>query len=169
MFCVRRHNSGIAPVDPVCCTLPTKLCWFRRGKPSSGKRFTVRCAPSALAVGLARQGRCKPAVLLGYRHLGSARAKPPPLGVRSFTDEPTPLPTTGKDVGIDIGLSALITTSEGEKVAYPRFYRNAQRKLRVAQRRVARRKKGGNNRRQAVAMLQGQYERIAKPAQRLSE
>ena len=26
-------------------------------------------------------------------------------------DEPTPLPTTGKDVGVDVGLSALITTS----------------------------------------------------------
>lgn len=76
-------------------------------------------------------------------------------------DEPTPLPQTGKDVGIDVGLSALITTSEGEKVAHPRFYRNAQRALRVSQRRVARRKKGGSNRRKAVAMLQRQHERIA--------
>ena len=76
-------------------------------------------------------------------------------------DEPTPLEATGKDVGIDVGLSALITTSEGEKVAHPRFYRNAQRKLRVAQRRVARRTKGSKNRRKAVAMLQGQHERIA--------
>ena len=76
-------------------------------------------------------------------------------------DEPTPLPTTGKDVGVDVGLSALITTSEGEKVAHPRFYRTAQRKLRVAQRRVARRKKGGSNRRKAVAMLQRQHEGVA--------
>jgi putative transposase len=76
-------------------------------------------------------------------------------------DEPTPLEATGKDIGIDVGLSALITTSDGEKVAHPRFYRNAQRKLRVAQRRVARRTKGSKNRRKAVAMLQGQHERIA--------
>jgi putative transposase len=58
-------------------------------------------------------------------------------------DDVPPLEATGKDVGIDVGLSALITTSEGEKVDPPRFYRTAQRKLRVAQRRVARRKKGG--------------------------
>ena len=74
------------------------------------------------------------------------------------TDAPE---ASGKDVGIDVGLSALITTSQGEKVAHPRFYRNAQRRLRVAQRRVARRKKGGNNRHKAVAMLQGQHDRIA--------
>lgn len=76
-------------------------------------------------------------------------------------DEPTRLPQTGKDVGIDVGLSALITTSEGDKKEHPRFYRNAQRALRVAQRRVARRKKGGSNRRVAVAQLQRQHERIA--------
>jgi putative transposase len=75
-------------------------------------------------------------------------------------DEPTPLPQTGKDVGIDVGLSALISTSE-ETIPHPRFYRTAQRALRVAQRRVARRKKGGSNRRKAVAMLQRQHERIA--------
>ncbi len=76
-------------------------------------------------------------------------------------DEPTRLPQTGKDGGIDVGLSALITTSEGDKKEHPRFYRNAQRALRVAQRRVARRKKGGSNRRVAVAQLQRQHERIA--------
>lgn len=75
-------------------------------------------------------------------------------------DEPIPLAQTGKDVGIDVGLSSLITTSEGEKKDHPRFYRNAQRALRVAQRRVARRKKGGSNRRVAVGQLQRQHERI---------
>ncbi len=75
--------------------------------------------------------------------------------------EPTPLPATGTDVGIDVGLASLITTSEGEQVAHPRFYRKAQRTLRVCQRRVARRKKGGKNRRKAVVMLQRQHERVA--------
>jgi putative transposase len=71
-----------------------------------------------------------------------------------------PLESAGKDSGIDVGLSALITTSEGEKIDHPRFYRTAQRKLRVAGRRVARRTKGGKNRRKAVVMLQRQHERI---------
>ena len=76
-------------------------------------------------------------------------------------DEAQPLEATGADVGIDVGLSALITTSTGEKVLHPRFYRTGQRRLRVAQRRVARRTKGSKNRRRAVAMLHVQHERIA--------
>jgi len=76
-------------------------------------------------------------------------------------DQPEPLPATGLDVGIDVGLSALITTSTGEKVAHPRSYRNGQRALRVAARRVARRTKGSANRRKAVVLLQRQHEHIS--------
>ncbi|MGQ9928676.1 MAG: RNA-guided endonuclease InsQ/TnpB family protein [Chloroflexaceae bacterium] len=72
-----------------------------------------------------------------------------------------PLAATGKDVGIDVGIASLITTSEGEQVAHPAWYRASQRKLRVLQRRVARRTKGSTNRRKAVRMLQRQHERIA--------
>jgi putative transposase len=76
-------------------------------------------------------------------------------------DDPTPWDATGTAIGIDVGLASLITTSDGEQVNHPRFYRTAQRKLRVAQRRVARRTKGGKNRRKAVAILQRQHERIS--------
>jgi putative transposase len=72
-----------------------------------------------------------------------------------------PMPTTGVDVGIDVGLASLITTSDGEHVANPAWYRRSQRRVRVAQRCVARRKKGGANRRKAVAVLQREHERIA--------
>ena len=75
--------------------------------------------------------------------------------------EAAPLPPTGREVGIDVGVASLITTSEGEKEAHPRWYRAAERKLRVLQRRVARRKKGSANRRKAVSALQRQHERIA--------
>jgi putative transposase len=72
-----------------------------------------------------------------------------------------PLPATGADVGIDVGLTSLITTSDGEHVEHPAWYRTAQKRLRVAQRRVARRKKGGANRRKAVIALQREHARIA--------
>ncbi len=74
---------------------------------------------------------------------------------------PSPLPPTGRAVGIDVGITSLITTSDGEKVAHPAWYRVAQRRLRVLQRRVARRKTGGSNWRKAVAALRREYERIA--------
>ncbi len=76
-------------------------------------------------------------------------------------EQAEPLPATGLDVGIDVGLSALITTSTGEKVAHPRSYRNGQRALRVASRRVTRRTKGGANRRKAIVLLQRQHEHIS--------
>jgi putative transposase len=68
-----------------------------------------------------------------------------------------PLPQTGQEIGLDVGLKRLITTSEGETVDHPSFYRAGQKKLRVCQRRVARRKKGGKNRRKAIVMLQRQH------------
>ncbi|MFN8493717.1 MAG: transposase [Caldilineaceae bacterium] len=74
--------------------------------------------------------------------------------------EAQPLDPIDASVGLDVGLASMITTSDGEKKANPRWYRQAQVKLRVIQRRVARRKKGGSNRRKAVAQLQRQHERI---------
>lgn len=62
---------------------------------------------------------------------------------------------------MDVGIASLITTSEGAKEPHPGWYRTAQRKLRVLQRRVARRKKGSTNRRKAVLQLQRQHEHIA--------
>lgn len=52
--------------------------------------------------------------------------------------EAQPLPTTGSEVGIDLGLQHLIVTSDGEFVDAPRFYRAAQKKLRRAQRSLSR-------------------------------
>lgn len=75
--------------------------------------------------------------------------------------EPMPLAQTGREVGIDLGLNSLITTSEGEQVENPKWYCAGQQKLRVVQRRVSRRKLGGSNRRKAVAALQRQHERVA--------
>jgi putative transposase len=77
-----------------------------------------------------------------------------------IVEDSAPLNATGKDIGIDVGLSALITSSEGEKVQPPRLYRSAQKNLRIAQRRVARRTKGGKNRRKAIAILQSQHEHV---------
>lgn len=75
--------------------------------------------------------------------------------------EPEPLPETGQAVGIDVGLASLITTSEGEKIAPPAFYRAGQKKLRRLQRAHARKKKGGSNRRQAVVALKRQHQRVS--------
>jgi putative transposase len=57
-------------------------------------------------------------------------------------------------IGIDLGLLEFITTSEGEVVGNPRFGRKAANKLARAQRRMARRQKGGKNRLKARRAVQ---------------
>jgi putative transposase len=75
--------------------------------------------------------------------------------------EPQPLSPTSREGGVDVGIASLITTSDGEKVPHPHWYRHEHRQLRVLQRRVARRKRGSTNRRKAVTALRRQHERIA--------
>jgi putative transposase len=71
------------------------------------------------------------------------------------------LPKTGHTVGIDMGLSALLSTSDGEKVEHPHYYRAGQKKLRVLQRKLARCQRGSKNRRKALLAVQRQQEHVA--------
>lgn len=58
--------------------------------------------------------------------------------------EPTLLPANGKAVGIDLGLASLAVTSDGEKIAPPKFLRSALKRLRRLQRNLKHRQKGSN-------------------------
>jgi len=64
-----------------------------------------------------------------------------------------PLPPTGQQTGIDLGLESFATLSEGTMIHNPRCYRKAERTLKTAQRRVSRRNKGSHRRRKAVTLL----------------
>jgi putative transposase len=48
--------------------------------------------------------------------------------------EPTPLPATGRQVGIDVGLTTLATCSDEETIANPRCFRREEQALARAQR-----------------------------------
>jgi putative transposase len=63
--------------------------------------------------------------------------------------------------GIDVGLKEFLTTSEGETVAIPQHYRKAQKRLKVIQKRVSRRKKGSNRRQKAIKQLGLQHKKVA--------
>jgi putative transposase len=74
-----------------------------------------------------------------------------------------PLPLTGKDVGIEVGLKVFLTiTAEGEIAENPRHYRQAARRLAKAQRRVARRKKGSKRCRTAVHLLKRTHQQVRR-------
>ena len=63
--------------------------------------------------------------------------------------EATPLPACDREIGIDVGLTSLAVTSDGEVIPNPRFLRTASRRLRRAQRVLSRRQKGSANRAKA--------------------
>lgn len=67
--------------------------------------------------------------------------------------EPVPLPVSDKEIGIDIGLKNFAALSNGEYIENPRYYAKLLKKLRTAQRRVSRRKKGSHRRKKAVKIL----------------
>lgn len=75
-------------------------------------------------------------------------------------EKPQPLPKTGNSIGIDVGLESFLTDSNGAKVENPRWYRATERKLKITQRIVSKRKKGGNRRRRAIRQLALAHEKV---------
>ena len=59
------------------------------------------------------------------------------------------LPLIDKAVGIDLGLKSFLITSDGETIPNPKYYARDEKKLAKAQRKHARKKKGGKNRNKA--------------------
>jgi putative transposase len=75
------------------------------------------------------------------------------------------LPATGQETGVDLGLEAFATTSDGTRIFHPGWYRKAERALKTAQRRVSRRRKGGNRRRKAVTLLAKAHLKVKRQRQ----
>lgn len=78
----------------------------------------------------------------------------------SVACEAKPLPVNCNEIGMDVGLEKFATLSDHKSVPNPRWYQRAEAKLRRAQRKVARRKRGSQRRGKAVALLQKIHQRI---------
>ena len=77
------------------------------------------------------------------------------------TQQPEPLPATGEEVGVDLGVRQFATLSTGEALRGPQAGRLAAPTIRRAQRKVARRQRGSNRRRKAAVELARRREREA--------
>jgi putative transposase len=81
----------------------------------------------------------------------------------SYADVPVqPLPPTGRETGIDLGIEAFATLSDGTRIFNPGWYRKAERALKTAQRRVSRRKKGSNRRHKAITLLAKAHQKVRR-------
>jgi len=81
----------------------------------------------------------------------------------SCADVPAqPLPATGRETGIDVGLKVFLITADGLVVGNPRHHRKAEKKLAKAGKRVSRRKKGSKRRGKAVGNLQRAHQTVKR-------
>jgi putative transposase len=76
-------------------------------------------------------------------------------------EEIDPLPPSSEQIGVDLGLTAMVITSKGEKVGNPRFFATDEKKLARAQKRHARKQKGSKNREKARRTVARIHARIA--------
>lgn len=70
------------------------------------------------------------------------------------------LPEAANEVGIDLGLTHFAVLSDGSKVASPKFLRRAEKKVKKAQKELARKQDGSKNRRKAVLRVAKAHAKI---------
>ena len=68
---------------------------------------------------------------------------------------------TSERVGVDVGINALATCSDGTIFPNPKAYRKSKKRLARLQRRVSRKVKGSNNRKKAIAKLGIAHKRVS--------
>jgi putative transposase len=73
-----------------------------------------------------------------------------------------PLPPTGCETGIDVGLKVFLITADGLVVENPRHHRKAEKQLAKANKRVSRRKKGSKRRGKAVHCLGRAHQKVKR-------
>ena len=82
--------------------------------------------------------------------------------VLSCDDIPTnPLPMTGRQAGIDLGIVSFATTSDGEHIDNPRCARASAGRLAAAQRRLQLARRGGKNRAAKRETVAARHRKIA--------
>ncbi|MFB8793558.1 MAG: transposase [Microcoleus sp.] len=70
--------------------------------------------------------------------------------------------TTGKAIGIDVGLNHFYTDSTGATVPNPRHLRKSEKALKRIQKRVSRKKKGSSNRKKAINKLGKKHLKVSR-------
>lgn len=100
------------------------------------------CSPSTITVKLDPRGRWHVSVLVDNPNI-------------------QPLPPNTKSIGLDVGITSLLTTSNGDKIANARHFKWHRRKLKRVQKSLCRKKKGSNNRAKARSKVARAHGKIA--------
>ncbi len=79
----------------------------------------------------------------------------------SIRVDPPRFPKTERSVGLDLGLTHAVITSEGQKIDNPRYYRTSLARLKREQKILSRKQKGSNNRRKQRLKVARLHAKIA--------
>ncbi|MFB2981027.1 RNA-guided endonuclease InsQ/TnpB family protein [Microseira sp. BLCC-F43] len=115
------------------CAEPLPIRWSRM--------LPEGAAPSTITVKLSPSGRWSVSLLVDV--------------------EIEALPKTDSQVGIDLGITSLLTLSTGEKITNPKGFKAKYRKLRRVQTALSRKQKGSNNRHKARLKVARVHQEIA--------
>ncbi len=130
----KKHNGGSAEFTKSAfrwkdgqvflakCNTPLLIRW--------SKQIPKGCIPSIITVRLTPAGRWFVSIL-----------------VDDYTIKP--LPRIEKSIGLDVGITSLIATSDGDKITNPKHFKKLRKKLKKKQKALARKQKGSNNRQKA--------------------
>jgi len=130
----KKHNGGSAEFSKSAfrwkdgqvflakCTTPLPIRW--------SKQIPEECIPSTITVRLTPAGRWFVSILVDDHTI-------------------KPLPKIEKSIGLDVGITSLIATSDGDKIANPKHFKKLRKKLKRKQKALSRKQKGSNNRQKA--------------------
>jgi putative transposase len=129
----KKHNGGSAEFTKAAfrwkeghvflakCAEPLAICWSR-DLPSD-------CEPSSITIKLEPSGLWFASLLVDTNI--------------------AQLPKSDKSIGLDVGITSLIATSNGDKIANPKHFKQLRKKLKRIQKVLSRKQKGSNNRHKA--------------------
>jgi putative transposase len=129
----KKHNGGSAEFTKSAfrwkdgqlflakCSEPLPIVWSRE--------LPDGCSPSTVSVKLSASGQWHVSLL-----------------VDADIEE---LPKISKAIGLDVGITSLIATSDGDKITNPKPFKRLKKKLKKAQKSLSRKQKGSRNRQKA--------------------
>jgi putative transposase len=139
----KKHNGGSAEFTKSAFKWKDGQVWLAKCAEALPIRWSRQlpswCEPSTITVKLDASGRFHVSLLVDTAI--------------------EPLPKTNKSIGMDMGITSLITTSNGDKIVNPKHFKRLRTKLRRVQKALSRKQKGSNNRqkqRLKVAKVHGQ-------------
>ena len=139
----KKHNGGSAEFTKAAFKWRDGQVWLAKCTEALPLRWSRQlpkgCEPSTITVKLDASGRFHVSLL-----------------VDTVIE---PLPKSDKSIGLDVGITSLIATSNRDKIANPKHFKRLRTKLKRVQKSLSRKQKGSNNRykqRQKVAKVHAQ-------------